>query len=291
MLRMRVKKRRVLLLILSISVVFFASSLGLVYYYGNHALAKQNADSQAQLAKLDRQLVETKARTAAKKAKLEAERKAAEQKTAADAALAQQQAGKVVTPAGCGVKGAHGDPNSIDVVINKKRCFNPIDFTPGDLASYNGFIVSAKLLPNLTAMFTASAAAGVPLSMTSSYRSYANQVATYNNWVRVNGSTAAADTVSARPGYSEHQTGYAVDLSAGGCSLECFTGSAQYQWLQANAASYGFIERYPAGLESVTGYSPESWHWRYVGPATAESMKSKGIKTLEQLWGIAGGGY
>lgn len=291
MLHMRVKKRRTLLIVLAVAVLLFSGSLGLVYYYGDHAIAKQNADSQTQLAAYDKQIAEAKVRAAAKKAKLEAERKAAEQKAAADAALTQQQAGKVVTPAGCAVKGAHGDPNSVDVVINKKRCFNPIDFTPGDLTSFNGFVVSAKIVPNLTAMFTAASSAGVPLSLTSSYRSYSNQVATYNNWVRVNGSTAAADTVSARPGYSEHQTGYTVDMSAGGCSLECFTGSAQYQWLQANAATYGFVERYPVGLESVTGYSPESWHWRYVGPATAESMKSKGIKTLEQLWGISGGGY
>jgi D-alanyl-D-alanine carboxypeptidase len=58
-----------------------------------------------------------------------------------------------------------------------------------------------------------------------------------------------------------------------------------------NAATYGFIERYPQGLENVTGYSPEAWHWRYVGPAIAQEMKSKGIKTLEQLWNISGGGY
>jgi D-alanyl-D-alanine carboxypeptidase len=292
MLKVKVKKRRLFLIVISIAILLFGSVFGAVEYYGNQAIAKQQSESKDQLAQLDKKITEIKAKKAAEqKAKLEAEKKAAEQSASAEAALTAQQKGQVVTPTGCAIKGAHGNPNAIDVVINKKHCFNPIDFVPGDLTSYGGYIVSAKIVPDLTAMFNAAAAAGVPLSMTSSYRSYANQVATYNNWVKVNGSTAAADTVSARPGYSEHQTGLAMDLSAGGCSLECFRGSAQYAWMQANAATYGFIERYPAGLESVTGYSPEAWHYRYVGPATALSMKSSGIKTLEQLWGISGGGY
>lgn len=291
MLRLKVRKHRAFLITLLTAVLLFGASLGAVMYFGNEAKAKQEAETKQTLAKLDKALDKAKAARAAKlKAEAEA-KKAAEQKAAADAALAQQQAGKVVTPRGCAISGAHGNPNAIDVVINKKHCFNPIDFIPSDLTSYNGFVVSAKIVPDMTAMFSAAATAGVPLSLTSAYRSYGNQVATYNNWVTVNGSTAAADTVSARPGYSEHQTGFAFDLSAGGCSLECFRGSAQYQWMLANAATYGFIERYPQGYESITGYSPEAWHWRYVGPATAQEMKAKGVKTLEQLWNISGGGY
>lgn len=292
MLRMKVKKRRILIIILTIVLVAFSGALSSVYYFGNQAAAKQQAESTAQLEKLDNQIADIKRKVAAKKkAEEEAARKAAEQKAASDAALSSQLKGQVVTPKGCAVSGAHSNPGSIDVVVNKKRCFNPIDFTPTDLSSYNGFVVSAKIIPDMTALFNAAASAGTPLSLTSAYRSYSNQVTTYNHWVATNGSTAAADTVSARPGYSEHQTGFAFDLSAGGCSLECFRGSGQYAWMQANAATYGFIERYPQGLESITGYSPEAWHWRYVGPATATEMKTKGIKTLEQLWNVTGGSY
>lgn len=292
MLRMRAKRHRLLLIILAIVLLLFSSGLSVVLYFGNQSIAQQQAESATRLAAMDKKIAKIKAQKAAeKKAKEEAERKAAAQKAAADAALADQQVGKVVTPAGCAISGAHGNPAAIDVVINKKHCFNPIDFVPPDLTSYNGYVMSAKILPDMTALFNAAAAAGVPLSLTSAYRSYSNQVVTYNNWVAVNGSTAAADTVSARPGYSEHQTGFAFDLSAGGCSLECFAGSAQYVWMQTNAATYGFVERYPQGLESITGYSPEAWHWRYVGPAVAQDMKAKGIKTLEQYWGISGGGY
>lgn len=288
MLKIAVRKRRVFLIVLSVIILLFGGALGAVYYFGNKALAEQQVARDRQLEQYDKNIAKA---VKDRKDREEAAKKAAEQKKAADDALVAQQAGKVVTPKGCAVSGPHGDPNSVDVVINKKRCFNPIDFTPKDLVSFNGYVISAKIQPHLTEMFSAASAAGVPLSLTSSYRSYANQVATYNNWVRVNGSTAAADTVSARPGYSEHQTGYAVDLAAGGCSLECFSGSAQYRWMSANAATYGFIERYPVGLESVTGYSPESWHWRYVGPSTASSMKTSSIKTLEQLWNLPGGGY
>lgn len=287
----KVRKHRTFIVVIVAALLIFGGVLSAVLYFGNHAIAKQQSESSAKLAKLDKEIITLKKAKAVKEAKIAAEKKAAEQKAAADAALVAQQSGQIVTPKGCAVSGAHGNPNNVDVVINKKRCFSPIDFVPSDLTSYNGYVVSAKIVPDMTAMFNAAAVAGVPLSLTSAYRSYANQVETYNHWVRTNGSTAAADTVSARPGYSEHQTGFVFDLSAGGCSLECFRGSAQYQWMLTNAATYGFIERYPQGLESVTGYSPEAWHWRYVSPAVAQEMKSKGIKTLEQLWNIGGGGY
>ncbi len=289
MLKLRVaKQHRVILILLAIIFLIFGGILGSLFYFGNQAIAKQESESKANLAKLDQVISKIKAK---KKAEAEAAKKAAEQKAASDAALSSQLQGNIVTPAGCAVKGAHGNPSQVDVVINKKRCFNPINFVPSDLVSVQGYMVSAKIQPDLVAMLQAAAAAGLPLGMTSSYRSYNNQVETYNHWVQTNGSTAAADTVSARPGYSEHQTGFAVDLDAGGCSLECFRGSATYQWMLVHAVEFGFIERYPAGLESVTGYSPEAWHWRYVGKATAQEMKTRGIKTLEQLWNLPGGGY
>lgn len=290
MLHVKVKKRRILLVALAISLLVFGCTFGAVEYFGNQAIAKQKDDSQALLAKYDSQLAAVKAK---RKAEKEAAEKAAAQKAAADAALTDQQAGKVVTPAGCAIDGksAHQNPNNIDVVVNKKHCFRPINFVPSDLSSYSGFTMSAKIIPSLTAMFADAAAAGSPLTITSSYRSYSNQVATYNNWVAVNGSTGSADTVSARPGYSEHQTGFAVDLAAGGCALECFLNSTQYTWLAEHAADYGFIQRYSVGLTNITGYSDEAWHYRYVGATVAKDMKAKGVKTLEQYWNITGGGY
>lgn len=285
MLRLHAKKYRTVLIILTVVALLFGGTLASLFYYSGQTISKQELESKEKLTQLDKKIAAIKA------AKLAAEKKAAEQKASSDAAVEAQRQGQVVTPAGCGIKGAHGDPNQIDVVINKKRCFSPIDFAPSDLVSVQGYMVSAKIQPDLIAMLNAAANAGLPLGMTSSYRSYSNQVTTYNHWVQTNGSTAAADTVSARPGYSEHQSGFAVDFDAGGCSLECFGSSPSYQWMRAHAAEFGFIERYQAGLETITGYSPESWHWRYVGKTTAQEMKMKGIKTLEQLWNLPGGGY
>jgi len=140
-------------------------------------------------------------------------------------------------------------------------------------------------------MMNAAAAAGQALAVTSSYRSYATQVTTYNYWVSISGKDGA-DTYSARPGYSEHQTGLALDVqTADGRSLSNFAGTSQYQWLQAHAHEYGFIQRYVAGYESVTGYSAEEWHYRYVGVDVATDMRTKGIKTLEQYWSMTGGDY
>lgn len=247
-------------------------------------------DEQAKYtAHMDRKIAEIKeqkrieaARAAEAAAKAKAEEEAAKQKAAA----ASSPSGTTAS-IHCDVT----NPSSITVVVNKKHCFSPLTWAPGDLSSLDGYLLRSEVVTQMSAMMQAAAAAGVPFGLSSAYRSYYDQQVTYNNWVRVNGSQAAADTVSARPGYSEHQTGLAADLKAGSCALECFAGSPQYSWLTQNAAGYGFIQRYPTGLTSITGYSPEAWHWRYVGIATATDMKATGIQTLEQYFGISGGDY
>lgn len=223
----------------------------------------------------------------ARQAEAEAKAKAEADEAARKAAATQAPSGSTANSKACDVTNAA----VITVVVNKKHCFNPITWAPSDLTSLGGYLLRAEAAGQLNGMMNDAAAAGVGFSLSSAYRSYSDQAATYSNWVAVNGSQAAADTVSARPGYSEHQTGLAADLKVGGCALECFKGSAAYTWLTQNAANYGFIQRYPDGLTSITGYSPEAWHWRYVGVATATDMKAKGIQTLEQYFGISGGDY
>lgn len=186
---------------------------------------------------------------------------------------------------------SHGNPSSIDILVNKAHCLSPLDFTPADLQTVGDATLSAKAMPHLTDMLSAAATAGSPLTVTSSYRSYADQVATYSSKIAAEGSTSTADTTSARPGYSEHQTGLAVDLRAGNCALECLATTTQYAWLQAHAADFGFIQRYPSGSEGITGYNDEAWHYRYVGTTVAKDMKTRAIKTLEEYWRISGGDY
>ena len=105
------------------------------------------------------------------------------------------------------------------------------------------------------------------MTLASGYRSYATQIVTYNGWVSSEG-RAAADTASARPGYSEHQTGWAFDIGDGGgaCSFQpCFAEQPAAVWAKANAHRFGFVVRYPLTQQAITGYLYESWHLRYVG--------------------------
>ncbi len=100
---------------------------------------------------------------------------------------------------------------------------------------------------------------------------------------------AVADTQSARPGFSEHQTGLAADIEPASrtCEVqECFGDTPEGQWVAANAYKYGFVIRYPKDMQHVTGYIYEPWHVRYVGKKLAEQMHKEGVATLEQFFGL-----
>ncbi|OGL25754.1 hypothetical protein A3E49_03130 [Candidatus Saccharibacteria bacterium RIFCSPHIGHO2_12_FULL_49_19] len=139
----------------------------------------------------------------------------------------------------------------------------------------------------LQEMFTAAQSDGVKLMLASGFRSYNTQSAVYSRHVRDYGQTEA-DKVSARPGHSEHQTGWATDVApaSGKCVIaDCFGEMAEGRWVAANSAKYGFIIRYPAGKKSLTGYSYEPWHLRYVGVELAAEI-AMGGQTLEQFFGL-----
>ena len=88
-----------------------------------------------------------------------------------------------------------------------------------------------------------------------------------------------ADTFSARPGFSEHQTGLTVDMSAvgDGSGLSKFEETDEFVWLSQNCQEYGWILRYPSGKEQITGYTYEPWHYRYVGPDLAKKVVASGL--------------
>lgn len=252
-------------------------------------IAQQQAENTAQIEALDKQIAEIEARKA-EEARL---KKLAEAKAAAEEVIKNPStAVDTIDPASCNVSGQRTDATSIGVLVNKKHCIQPLNYAPADLVTLYGATISAKAADDFTALYQAAQAAGQGISVTSSYRSYNTQVSTYNYWVSISGADGA-DEYSARPGYSEHQTGFAIDFAnaTGSCSLDCFGTTSQYAWLQDNAATYGFIQRYYAGKEAVTGYKAEEWHYRYVGPTVALDMKAKGILTLEEYWGIPGGDY
>jgi len=179
---------------------------------------------------------------------------------------------------------------AINAVVNKKHKL-PENYVP-TLTSVAGGKMREDAATELEKLLDAASAIGNKLVIISSYRSYLTQVSTYDGYVNQYGQ-AQADTFSARPGHSEHQTGLAVDLgnNDGSCALEtCFGDTAGGVWLATNAPNYGFIIRYPEGKEAETGYQYEPWHIRYLGADTAKAVASSG-KTFDQYMNVVAGEY
>ncbi len=191
------------------------------------------------------------------------------------------------------------NPSSIWVIVNKQHPLNPLTYTPSQLTVPNVPLrsnitaiekqVSSVIVPALEDMVASAKQQGVLINLQSGYRSYELQQSLYNYYVQTQGQTQV-DMYSAKPGYSEHQTGLAVDLgdiNNPSCDLQdCFASTAAGKWLAANAYKFGFILRYPDNKQNITGYGYEPWHFRYVGVMLAEQMKEKNISTLEEYFNV-----
>ncbi len=188
------------------------------------------------------------------------------------------------------------DPRSPWVIVNKHRPLRPLQFVPPDLVQPAVQLATSgesALLNSTTAaaaekLFAAAATAGVSITLASGYRSFQTQTATYNGYVSTRG-RASADTASARPGFSEHQTGWAFDIGDGGgaCSFQpCFAEQPAAVWVKANAYKYGFVVRYPWTMQDTTGYYYEPWHLRFVGIEAARDMAKRDITALEEYFGL-----
>lgn len=178
------------------------------------------------------------------------------------------------------------DPASIWVVVNKKRPL-PSSYAPADLVNLGSKQMRTEAATALKKLFSGAANAGISLKYVSGYRSYGYQTTLYNNYVAADGQ-AKADTYSARPGHSEHQSGLAMDVgnTDGNCELDvCFGQTAAGQWVAAHAHEYGFVVRYTADKTAVTGYQYEPWHLRYVGTWLAQKIHDT-PQTLEEYFGL-----
>lgn len=187
------------------------------------------------------------------------------------------------------------DPAREWVVPNKLRPLDPVDFAPASLVTSDLQATTrstrmrpavADALNRLSAQSQADGAGA--LGLNNGYRSYALQQTTYSRFVRSEG-RAGADAGSARPGHSEHQTGLAVDVVA--CSPGCgemgqFAGTSQSVWVAAHAWEYGFIIRYEGGATGTTGYMPEPWHLRYIGPELSKAYHDGRFHTLEAFFNL-----
>ncbi|MGP1569842.1 MAG: M15 family metallopeptidase [Eubacteriales bacterium] len=180
--------------------------------------------------------------------------------------------------------------NGLFILVNKENSL-PHDYEPDDLTLLSHYAknrspLGRKLRKEAAQAFEkladAAQEAGYEIVATTAYRSYDFQNTLYTNYVKQYGEQA--DTFSAKPGLSEHQTGLAVDVSSPSVNYELLKsyGSTQEgKWLAAHAHEFGYIIRYLEGREDITGYMYEPWHIRYVGKTAATEIKEADI-TLEE---------
>lgn len=166
-------------------------------------------------------------------------------------------------------------------VLVNKHYYLKEDYVPDQLEEIQSLTHGTRLLVHdarlaLEEMVSDSLKDNLQIRVISSYRSYDYQKRLYDQYVQEDGKEKA-DTYSARPGHSEHQTGLVFDLDNVTTGFENFENTKEFQWMQENAYRYGFILRYPKGKEDITGYDYEAWHYRYVGKDIALQMKETGL--------------
>ena len=152
----------------------------------------------------------------------------------------------------------------------------PDNFTP-QIANYDNVQMDKRIMPYFVQMKAAAAKDGITLWLSGGYRSIEDQQQLFQQMIQNNISRGLSQSVAeqearknvSEPGYSEHNTGLALDFNG---SQPDFVSTDAYEWLQKHAAEYGFIQRYPQGKESITGIAFQPWFYRYVGVDNAKKM-------------------
>lgn len=171
--------------------------------------------------------------------------------------------------------------NTFYTLVNKYNYLRD-DFVPNNLVemtlpySKEGIYLVEEARDNFYKLVDKAKEEGLTIRAISAYRGYTYQKRLYDKYVEADG-VNKADTYSARPGFSDHQTGLAIDVDNAISSFENFTNTKEYQWMLDNSYKYGFILRYPSGKESITTYQFESWHYRYVGLKLAKKIKASNL--------------
>ena len=155
-------------------------------------------------------------------------------------------------------------------LLSNKYLFMPSDYVPDGLEAISsdcarsGMQLVSEARQQFEALCKQAKEDGYTIRAMSSYRSYDYQDNLYQRYVAQDG-VEEADTYSARPGFSEHQTGLVVDVDNNKIDYTDFEQTDEFEWMQDHAHEFGFILRYPKGKEDITGYTYEAWHYRYVG--------------------------
>lgn len=162
------------------------------------------------------------------------------------------------------------------MLVNKYH-YLPVDYNPTDIVDVKNWYcygenqIKEEVYQQFIEMFNAAKEDGKKIIISSGYRTYEDQKETYNNYVDRYG-TKKADTLAARPGFSEHETGLTLDITTGTATKDTFEDTLEFKWLEENSYKYGFILRYPKDKEDITGYAYEPWHYRYVGVEIATKI-------------------
>lgn len=192
----------------------------------------------------------------------------------------------------------HQDPTDILILVNKQNRAPAVpvtlvkpDVTPTRESVAENIYMRPEAASALEALFEGAAEAGLTLYATSGYRSYSTQKAIFDRKAAERGEQAANRSV-AKPGYSEHQTGLAMDIEGettlGTGLTEAFGESPEGIWVAEHCHEYGFIIRYPKDKTNITGYICEPWHIRYVGVEAATEITELGVTFEEYILMVRG---
>ena len=192
----------------------------------------------------------------------------------------------------------HQDPTDVLILVNKQNKAPTVpvtlvkpDVTPTKPSVAENIYMRPEAARALEALFAGAAEDGITLYATSGFRSYATQKAIFDRKAAERGEQAANRSV-AKPGYSEHQTGLAMDIEGettlGPGLTAAFGESPEGIWVAEHCHEYGFIIRYPEDKTSITGYIYEPWHIRYVGVEAATEITQLGVTFEEYILLIRG---
>lgn len=168
--------------------------------------------------------------------------------------------------------------NLSNTMLVNKHNYLPADYAPSDIQNirtmyaYDGHSIKEEVYDQFIKMWSSANKEGLSLIINSSYRTFEDQERIY---------AINSDDYASKPGFSEHQTGLALDIVTPGSIGNDFENTEEFKWLKNNAHKYGFILRYPKEKEHITGYSYESWHYRYLGIDLATKVYNSNLSYEE----------
>jgi D-alanyl-D-alanine carboxypeptidase len=174
----------------------------------------------------------------------------------------------------------------VDPTFTLPPDYYPPGLVPVSRAGFGGSgAVRSFVIPQLSALRQAAAAAGHPIAINTAFRSYGTQQAVFADSVALRGHAAALQR-AARPGHSEHQLGTTIDFESAGMVdvTQAWGSTPAGTWMAENAWRYGFVLSYPKNRKPVTCYDWEPWHFRFFGVQVAAQIHASGLTTRQYLW-------